>query len=63
MAQERKRRAASRKGMSWELMGILAIVGLVALFGIWYLLSDSNAIVKPAFSSLDPAYDGSGVLE
>lgn len=57
MTQRRKRNSG---GVSWELLGIVAVLGIFLVGFIFYIASPADAIKAPEFSSLDPAWDGEG---
>jgi protein-disulfide isomerase len=56
MAERRKRKNA----VSWELIGIMAVLAVFVVGFLFWFMMPKDRIVAPAFSSLDPDYEGNG---
>jgi protein-disulfide isomerase len=56
MAERKKR----KKGVSWELIGMLAVLAVFVVGFVFWVLTPEDRIMAPAFSSLDPDFEGAG---
>lgn len=56
MAQRRKQKG----GISWELLGIVAVLAVFLVGFIFWAALPEDRIVDPDFSSLDPTFKGEG---
>lgn len=56
MAQRRKRKS----GISWEMLGIVAVLAVFLVGFIFWIVAPSDRIQSADFSSIDPSYDGTG---